>query len=107
MNSEQWQKIDNQEKNIKVALLCGWTEIKEHDGPTGYMSGKNEEGIWMLLPDYLHDLNAMHEAEENAITDPFVRRKYYQTLDKITGDQWNTIVATAEQRAEAFVITMS
>jgi hypothetical protein len=41
-----------------------------------------------------------HEAEKT-ITDPFLRRQYYQTLDSVTGDQWNSVVATWDQRLEA------
>jgi len=74
---------------------------------TGGNRGVEWDIVERPLPDYLCDLNAMHEAE-NTILDAiaFVRRRYYQNLDAITGDQWNTIVATAAQRAEAFCLTL-
>jgi hypothetical protein len=54
----------------------------------------------------VEDLNAVHIAEENLLTDPYVRRKYYETLDKMTGDQWNTIVASARARSVALLKTL-
>ena len=90
------------QQQIAIAKACGWTYDKnETHAP--------DKAFWWSekpdFPDYLHDLNAMHKAEK-IISDVFVRRRYYQHLDAITGDQWNTIVATAAQRAEAFLRTL-
>lgn len=66
----------------------------------------------MRVPDYLHDLNAMHEAENAVIfkEEHGEGLKYSQALRRITEDdkstdrwQWN---ATASQRAEAFLRTI-
>jgi len=111
MKIEQVQKLSNEKLRIKVAELDGW------EGRLVTVSGsKKPILLWFNSkrnaanrespPDYTHDLNAMHEAEKT-ITDVFVRRRYYQTLDQLTGDQWNTIVSTARQRTEAFVVVMS
>jgi hypothetical protein len=60
------------------------------------------------LPDYLHDLNAMHEMEKML---PFDRRRFYcEMLVKVIGSltpqlEWEMIHATAAQRREAFLRT--
>jgi hypothetical protein len=115
MTREKWAAMTADERRIKVAELRGWRRQGDVD----------VEFVWLHpvlcpasdmfvccnfppargLPDYLNNLNAMHNVEKT-ILDAFVRRRYYQHLDAITGDQWNTIVATAAQRAEAFVLTL-
>lgn len=55
------------------------------------------------LPDYLTDLNAMHEAEEHLRGHQFQR--YAEMLDDIIGSLGG-IRATARQRAEAFLRTL-
>lgn len=67
---------------------------------------KTPNGFVVGCPDYVEDLNAVHIAEENLLTDPYVRRKYYETLDEMTGDQWNTIVAPARARSVALLKTL-
>jgi hypothetical protein len=56
------------------------------------------------VPDYLNDLNAMHEAE-NAVIRP--KRFWYQYCLKLPGRSFDeSIGATAAQRAEAFLRTL-
>jgi hypothetical protein len=107
MTREQWKQMTPDQRRIKVAELCGWESFPLSDGcPNWWKRGKDERINSHYLPDYENDLNAMHEAEKT-ISEAFLRRRYYQYMDIITGDQWNTIVATAAQRAEAFAITLS
>ena len=114
MTREQWKQMTPDQRRIKVAELCGWTRAAEYDYQEVWPP--SNKGIFQYrkgsvlcrsdkLPDFENDLNAMHEAEP-FLLDAFHRRRYYQHLDAITGDQWNTIVATAAQRAEAFVLTL-
>ena len=58
------------------------------------------------LPDYLNDLNAMHEAEKTLRNEQ--RFEFYKQLLKACEDSEtvNTIHATAAQRAEAFLKTL-
>ncbi len=95
--------------NIAIAEECGWSHktIREYTYWWHEENNKslppNDDGM-RSCPNYHGDLNAMHEAVVFTIhRDPNLRRIYYQTLDTITGDQWNTIDATAAQRAEAFL----
>ena len=99
-------------QRIAIAEACGWEPTPEGhfhpDNPTGQIS-----------PDYLNDLNAMHEAWLNVILPkPSLCLEYYLNLctvveikkdgthifgvclyDKVTN-------ATAAQRAEAFLRTI-
>ena len=114
MNTDQ---RTDEELNRVIAEWCGWMFIPARDiYISGQLQAVPEE--WESpngdyhdnLPNYCRDLNACHEAEmrlflqgEGEAGDPYVRRRYLHALDAITGDQWNTVSATARQRAEALV----
>ena len=95
--------------NVDEAWCLPLDDAKKHEyNPKGC----DEPVLLVAIPwkDYTQDLNACHEAEmrlfrqgEGEAGDPHVRRKYLHALDAITGDQWNTVSATARQRAEALV----
>ena len=101
-----------EQQRIAIAEACGWTDIawlRIHAGNEDYWSSKHV-GDWEYttrgpLPDYLNDLNAMHEAEKVL----FARNdwsvcKYDELLGAATSSwKWN---ATAAQRAEAFLRTI-
>lgn len=61
------------------------------------------------LPDYLNDLNAMYGAEK--ILSREQRWAYLDALQEIAGklstDEWDAITASAIQRAEAFLKSLS
>jgi len=80
-------------QRIAIAEACGWK--------TGY----RDPEAWHPLPDYLNDLNAMHDAEKVL----FGRKDwsactYDEHINVATSSwKWN---ATASQRAEAFLRTI-
>jgi hypothetical protein len=86
--------MTDQDINEKIAFAQNICFNGYYKTPSGFVVG---------CPDYVDDLNAVHIAEENLLTGPFDRRKYYQTLDEMTGDQWNTIVASARARSVALL----
>jgi hypothetical protein len=95
-----------EQQRIAIAEACGWTQIEPCtccDGVSrGYQPtpGAHKKHI----PDYLNDLNAMHEAEA---TLRFGRRKHYiDLLGETYHDIWGFCTATAAQRAEAFLRTI-
>lgn len=58
-----------------------------------------------VLPDYLNDLNAMHEVEKT-LTDK-AHEEFRLNLYDVIGDDSRLIVSsTAAQRAEAFLLTI-
>ena len=72
--------------------------------PPGAIDYGTEECL-KLTPDYLNNLNAMHEAEK--VLDIVAERgDYWDYLSFITGGEDEMIYATASQRAEAFLRTL-
>jgi len=113
-------------QQIAIAKACGWTEILRpcddayHYLPTdtlgfvmGRVCGIRPRGIHIEnaapLPNYLNDLNAMHEAEKVLIRPNLYAKggwgMYLGYLSKVTDEQ-HPIDATAAQRAEAFLRTI-
>jgi len=104
MTREQWSKMTDEEKRSKVAELCGF--IVDHKRPDTIW--KTYETPGKLMPDYLNDLNAMHEAEKLMTIGQWM--DYLVHLGAVAEpkimEDWKVIAhATAVQRAEAFVLT--
>ena len=92
-----------EQQRIKIAEACGWKNIKM--GMNGITLLGGIGGRRKPIPDYLNDLNAMHEAEK--VLDIVVERgEYREYLSFITGGEVEMIYATAAQRAEAFLRTL-
>jgi len=84
--------VNQEEQRIAIAEACGWK--------TGY----RDPEAWHPLPDYLNDLNAMHDAEKvlNEKQEDIMNSTLWDIMD---GRKylWH---ATASQRAEAFLRTI-
>lgn len=104
-----------EQQRIAIAEACGWTDIS--DWKAGGINGKHPTEPWTeVIPDYLHDLNAMHEAEKLLYGNPNLPKKYTQQIKNairreagVTKAQMDfdvCITATASQRAEAFLRTI-
>ena len=105
-------QLTNEQKRIKIAEACGWRIVQAnvhtmHVWEPGAESparlGLNLEN---KLPDYLNDLNAMHEAEkvlDGSQIDEYKHRLKIVVTDKERISQ----CATATQRAEAFGRTLN
>ena len=110
-----------EQQRIAIAEACGWTALTEEQ-PFMTALPKHWQGAEsrMPLPDYLNDLNAMHEAEEMLNRNQLYL--YGNELDRITlpknkiemayvhgpeaGMYPELFRATAAQRAEAFLKTL-
>jgi hypothetical protein len=122
MNSSEYDKLSDDEKRIKVAELQGWTSIRKQSQNRFYPDGYAEHlDVWVGkgpygeddVPDYLTDLNAMHEAFLSKIDE--IPVYYWEILGKVCNWKgegkdirlWSCVVhtATAAQRAKAFVLT--
>jgi len=118
MNQEQYAKLTDEEKRVKVAELCEWLDV--HVGSwwmddcgnyeirtvLGYKTQAHKEhNAYTPVPDYLHDLNACHEFEKMLE----YKFGYDKCLSEIVmedtghGYTWH---ATAAQKCKAFVLTM-
>lgn len=126
MKAEEYDKLTDESKRVKVAELCGWEKASQESMEAYWRLGHPKATwYWMHefgdvqpiehLPDYLNDLNACHEFEELIPKDK--EYKWEHLLGSIVGAEWidyegwfETVPflrATAEQRCKAFVLTMT
>jgi hypothetical protein len=92
-----------QAQRIAIAEACGWTNCEADTGvTTRYEGTPSETTVRVRLPDYLNDLNAMHEAEK-VLRSPDTGR-YLHFLGEVSCGK--PVCATAAQRAEAFLRTL-
>ena len=98
------------EQRIAIAKACGWAKFTPD---TIQFTAQRSDGKWDLIPDYLGDLNAMHQAWltlshfnrdcfESALYSVIVGQAEYNRND----DQPYITNATALQRARAFLETV-
>ena len=98
------------EQRIAIAEACGWSNIHKAENGTSLM------GWWhgpprtsLVIPDYLNDLNAMHEAIMAQPQDVRARINF-NLAESFRPKKWildQTVNATAAQRAEAFLKTLN
>ena len=112
--------MNNEKQQIAIAEACGlpkpYSRWSGADGDTLCHSVTVEDGLKRAkpIPDYLNDLNAMHEAEKVLGADDkkkFASRLFDIVLFQREGldqlDGWYLHVhSTAKQRAEAFLRTI-
>lgn len=101
--------MNAEKQRIAIAEACGWHRVK--DSPYGISSAAMEYDSRLLIPDYLNDLNAMHEAEKALKADDLLHvLTYVRHLAIVMRESdealIGTIHATATQRAEAFLRTI-
>ena len=82
-------------QRIAIAEACGWKPDKRG---LGWLS---PHGYYAPEPDYLNDLNAMHEAEK--ILNQEQKEDYFFIIFNFYGNWPKAIQATAAQRARAFL----
>lgn len=106
-----------EKQRIAIAKACGWTAFKEEIHPAiTYLWAfpPEDEGSFDIVPDYLTDLNAIHEAEK--VLDDAKWFEYMLNLMDVCQrhfdlGKWTCVQvcmsATAAQRAEAFLRTLN
>lgn len=101
-----------EEKRIKIAEACGWEAAAgNYFGieMLGFPPGAESIDDWEIFPDYLHSLDAMHEAEKtltgDRITD-YINQLYFVTFQPGRDRDYGVVFATAEQRADAFLLSL-
>ena len=115
-------------QRIKIAEACGWREVTKSGPFSGQIQGitpsadnarpaqalDDRDGRqWYWVPNYLHDLNAMHEAELALLRTDDLMATWIHTLRSICSEFGDSQIgnalaarATAAQRAEAFLRTL-
>jgi hypothetical protein len=92
-----------EQQRITIAEACGWTKIS--DWKAAGINGQHPTEPWTeVIPDYLNDLNAMHDAEKWLIEDD--QHAYGCYCIDLQEEYGNTVHLTAAQRAEAFLHTI-
>jgi len=114
--------MNKEAQRIAIAEACGWKITNGYlaKGDMPFVHVGTLVTTWEQLdrhdltsiPDYLNDLNAMHEAEKSRLTTMGERGDYVIQLgavvDKAGWKDHNFMIthATAAQRAEAFLRTL-
>lgn len=101
-----------EQQRIAIAQACGWKLMycRFHNAttwhsPQGICAEGNTE---IVLPDYLNDLDAMHEAEKVLTKhEPGVFLGHLAEVHGQIPSVWASVHATAAQRAEAFCKTLN
>jgi hypothetical protein len=105
--------MNEEQQRIAIAEACGFINVRMWSESCIASMGVSDEGkYWGSLgvPDYLNDLNAMHEAE--TVMSDQQRTSYLDKLYEVCNphsmlnDDWNLTCATAAQRAEALLKTI-
>jgi len=95
-----------EEQQIVIAEACGWTEFWETERQ-GWRSQNPDGSGDNFLPDYLSDLNAMHEAVKTLPQN--IKPRYFACLCSVVSGAISlygyseATEATAAKRAEAFL----
>lgn len=124
MTRKKWASLSQSQKIIKISELCGWRRQGDIETELFWWHPKLcAAGSLVIcdnfppdrgLPDYLYDLNAMHEAELSHALTRYRMDDYLNHLADVVDlgktdnrrRAWPWVCATATQRAEAFVLTM-
>ncbi len=107
-------------QRIKIAEACGWKIIDFNRGDklpdvvpskTTYWDKERKYKPYPAIPDYLNDLNAMHEAEKQIPKN--LQPAYWCLLCSLNSGEivaygyFYAVHKTAAQRAEAFLRTLN
>ena len=110
--------MTNEQINKAISKACGWKDA-DHPDVMKLKQGWSMPEKWCMdpngvlrfnhdRPDYLNDLNAMHEAEKTL--NPIKAAEYARMLTSIAWQSEQPVfapmTATARQRAEAFLKTL-
>ena len=111
--------MNEQEQRIAIAEACGWTVVSDTicNVYPNLSTGEPELEPVAEMPDYLNDLNAMHEAEK-VLTEKKLKRYAHEMIGyarRAAGYENHeshypvpfVLRATAAQRAEAFLKTLN
>ena len=109
--------MTSEQQRIAIAEACGWKNFNSasHEGAIQYGQPPNALHNSWELPDYLNDLNAMHEAEQVLIEEQAeffedelcdIAKSANDLLENPTPWKFSVCHATAAQRAKAFLLTL-
>ena len=104
-------------QRIAIAQACGWKRVEwiGRNGRKKFEGWHSPDKRLLIIPDYLNDLNSMHEAVASLSRETLDYSNYGSFLAqgvaienrKSLNRHTHTCEATASQRAEAFLRTLS
>jgi len=89
--------MTDEQINQRIAEACGWRDLAIEGGSGFYKGFDNGAELRPDLPDYVNDLNAMHEAEKVLTQKQRDEYRHWLCPD---------IFSTARERAEVFLKTL-
>ncbi len=99
-------------QRIAIAQACGWTGFNPDNIPDCLQyTARRVNGKWGLIPDYLNDLNAIHDAVKSLPQN--IMPRYFACLCNIVSGALSlygysrATEATAAQRCEALLKTIN
>ena len=99
--------MTNEQINIAIAELCGWTEISQYtqavDGWYGY---EPRNGPHSQVPDYCKDLNAMRKAMLTLTNKQGFGFLWHLNDMGFVGGDWELLTLDSQVLAEAFLRTI-
>ena len=99
--------MNAEKQRIAIAEACGWTDITR-GSYDGSLFGRHKTHRLEIVPDYLNDLNAMHEAEK-VLNQMQARANGDHLAESEQNKTWASCHIwhqSAAQRAEAFLRTL-
>ena len=97
-------------QRIAIAEACGWLSVDYSPSWKCWIGVTDEDDTcfdYKPIPDYLNDLNAMHEAEKVLVEEQWGVYTSLLIRENRVGLARTLIHATAAQRAEAFLRTLN
>ena len=106
-----------EQQRIAIAQSCGYKDVATRmtEGTIRVTTGFKHHTFDEEIPDYLNDLNAMHEAEKtlweidwnnrHVFNDNLANTLKGRTVNRNEWDAETLLDSTAAQRAEAFIRT--
>lgn len=93
--------MTDEQINQAIAKACGWRDLAIEGGSGFYKGFDNGAELRPDLPDYVNDLNAMHEAEQR-----LTKEQAEDYVARLFDSCYESTFATARQRAEVFLRTI-
>jgi hypothetical protein len=102
--------MNQEQKQLKIAEACGWTNVKILQGENRLVLTGEHHGDWFseFVPDYFRDLDACHEMEKSlaGINQTLQYQDKLESIMKTWDARPFVMFAPAWVRAESFGQTL-
>lgn len=108
MTLESVKDLGDVELRLQLAEATGWTNIliPQVGEPIGFRNG-NSDGYAKAIPNFIIDLNPLHQIEITRFKTETEKHMYYEKLTTVCrGTNYSPFSAPARLRAEAILLTL-